>query len=402
MIETKVRWCSRCGLQNEMGRGTLCKKCEREIFESTENGGKAVPEPTRPPKRAVAATESVPGDRPGPRVQPISSTRSSWAPINLESIIEGELEDPPPSILARADGQALFYAGRVHVIAGEPESGKGWLALRAVVDEITQGHHAVYIDFEDTAQAIVARLRSLGAPVDRIVECFHYVRPDEPLGGTPPTSIWPGATLAVIDGTTEALATFGLKLESNTDQATFLKILARPLADAGVAVVLIDHVSKDRDRRGRWAIGSQHKLAGTDVTYMLDAKMPFGRGLNGISRLTVSKDRPGYIRATSVSGKLAGEVRFTSDPDTGAVNVEILAGVAATDFRPTALMERISRFLEGQDEKLTRNALLDSVTGDTHHLRRALDCLIQDGYVGFELGPRNSHLHFSIQEYRGE
>jgi AAA domain len=346
----------------------------------------------------LGATESADWHVPGVKDRP----DSSWAPVNLEPILEGGTDDPPPSILTRTDGQALFYTSRVHVIAGEPESGKGWLVCRAVVDELHAHQHVVYIDFETTASEIVSRLVSLGARVDEVVEFFHYIRPDEPLGDVDPASIATGATLVIVDGTTEALATFGLKLESNTDQAAFLKMLARPMADAGAAVVLLDHVTKDRDRRGRWAIGSQHKLAGTDVTYMLDQKMPFGRGLSGVSRLTVSKDRPGYIRAASVSGKTAGDVRLSSDPDTGSVAVEIHPGVAASDFRPTFLMERISRYLEGQDEKPSRTGLLDAVQGHNDHKRRALECLIQEGYVGFEPGPRNSHFHFSIREYRDE
>ena len=44
----------------------------------------------------------------------------------------------------------------------------------------------------------------------------------------------------------------------------------RPIAAAGAAVVLIDHVAKDKEKRGRYAIGAQHKLAGVAVAYGIE------------------------------------------------------------------------------------------------------------------------------------
>jgi hypothetical protein len=43
-----------------------------------------------------------------------------WTPVDLEPVLSGELVSERPSILQRTDGQALFYRGRVHVLAGEP------------------------------------------------------------------------------------------------------------------------------------------------------------------------------------------------------------------------------------------------------------------------------------------
>ena len=209
-----------------------------------------------------------------------------------------------------------------------------------------------------------------------------------------------GTSLVVIDGVTEALALFDLKLESSTDQAEFLKLLARRLAEVGPAVLHVDNVIKDKDRRGRYAIGSQHKLAGTDVTYMLEAIAPFGRGLSGKSKLTVSKDRPGFIRAASAKGKIVGEVRFESDPETGAMSVEIERTSDGERFRPTALMERVSRHLETIEERPSARQILTDVTGSSDYLKTALAVLIEEGYVGWELGERRSHSHYSIKPFR--
>jgi hypothetical protein len=82
----------------------------------------------------------------------------------------------------------------------------------------------------------------------------------------------------VVDGVTKAMVLQGLDIRDNKDVAEFLTKLARPLADAGAAVLLIDHVTKDREGRGRWELGAHHKLAGTDLTHMLEPIRSFGRG----------------------------------------------------------------------------------------------------------------------------
>ncbi len=67
----------------------------------------------------------------------------------------------------------------------------------------------------------------------------------------------------------------------DADAAKFLGMLLRPLADADAAAVAIDYVTKDPRARGCWAIRAQHKLAGVDVAYTLEAIRPFGRGFKG-------------------------------------------------------------------------------------------------------------------------
>jgi AAA domain len=69
-------------------------------------------------------------------------------------------------------------------------------------------------------------------------------------------------------------------------------------------------------------------------------------------------------------------------------------------WRPTALMERISRQLELQHEPVSRNQVETTVTGRLQWLRVAMDCLVQDGYVQEIEGPRNARLLLSIQAFR--
>jgi hypothetical protein len=54
------------------------------------------------------------------------------------------------------------------------------------------------------------------------------------------------------------MTTEGLALGDNTDVAAWMRPLPKRFAAAGAAVVVIDHVVKNRDDQGRYAIGGQH------------------------------------------------------------------------------------------------------------------------------------------------
>ncbi|MER6593833.1 hypothetical protein ABT214_18665 [Micromonospora purpureochromogenes] len=102
--------------------------------------------------------------------------RESWAFIDLSRALDGQ-KPPPPEVLKRADGKALFYKSKKHIVFGESESMKTWLVLIACVQEIQDGHNVIYVDFEDDEVTIVARLLSLGAEVKQIRDHFHYANP---------------------------------------------------------------------------------------------------------------------------------------------------------------------------------------------------------------------------------
>lgn len=331
---------------------------------------------------------------------------TTWHELPLLGVLEGDTEDDQPTMLVRDDGACLLYPGRVHVFAGEPESGKTWLALHACAEQISIGRHVIYIDFEDTIIGVIGRLVALDVDPQRILALFHYIRPAEPLGPegrhalaellirtTPP--------LVVLDGLTEALTLHGLALESNRDVAAFLELVPRFVARQGPAVVIIDHVTKDKEQRGRWAIGAQHKLAGVDgVSYGLEVVDPVVRDGDGLVRLVVAKDRPGHVRRAAADRKVAGEIHTTSEKDLLTVEIVTPGGQNGRgDWRPTELMERVSRWLEIHPGA-SRKAVEDSVTGKHAWVRRALQLLVDDGHATVECGPRGAHLHRIVKPYR--
>lgn len=325
--------------------------------------------------------------------------RSSWEPVDLAAILNGSQHDPAPETLARADGVCLLYAGRIHAVSAEPESGKGWLALHACAEQLAAGEHVVYIDYEDTAVNIVARLIALTVDPDAIRSRLHYVRPEDPV--TPEAvaalaELQPA--LVVIDGVTEALAMEGLDMASNQDVAGFYKRLARPFARAGAAVLLIDHVVKDREARGRYAIGAQHKLAGVDVAYKLDVAQPFGRGREGLVKITVTKDRPGHVRQHAADRERIAMMRLTSTGG-GSVTVTLEPPEGASvAFRPTVLMERISRAVY-EAPGLSIRGLREAVKGNNEAKSLALELLVNEGFVDARRDGQ-AVKHYPLHEYR--
>jgi hypothetical protein len=192
----------------------------------------------------------------------------TWRPVDLAAALDGGTIDPAPVLLTRDDGACLLYNGKVHTIAGESESLKTWLILLACATVINTGYHALFIDYEDAPDPIARRLLALGCSLDTILRFFHYVRPAEPYAAPAAAvlaSALPGPmAIVVIDGVTEAMSAHGYDPNDNADVAVFSARLPRPFAATGAIVVMIDHVTKNREGRGRFAIGAQHKLSAVD------------------------------------------------------------------------------------------------------------------------------------------
>lgn len=324
---------------------------------------------------------------------------TSWAPFDLKALMSGEQEEERPSILARSDGPRVLYRGRVHGLHGEPEACKGWTIGAACVEVLNAGGKVLYLDYEDTPANLVQRQVALGAGPAAIVERFHYVQPLDPARNIDLTFLHAlEPDLVVFDGMTEAFSIDGLKTADNDEIAAWLKTYPRPFARAGAAVVLIDHVTKDRESRGRYAIGGQHKLAGVDVAYSLHVVRPFGRGREGLVRLKVEKDRPGHVRAHQDDKGVIAMVELTSRPD-GSVSVSLEPpSEAGKAFRPTALMERISHAII-ETPGLSKRGIR-AIPGKKNDIKDlALEMLIAEEFVRVEMRGQTAH-HYSVKPFK--
>jgi hypothetical protein len=229
---------------------------------------------------------------------------ASWAPIDLGPYLDGTHVAPTATLLQRSDGLGLLYPRMTHSLHGESESGKSWVALWELSRLIKAEMPCAMVDFESDAGVVVSRLLLLGTPVELIAKWFHYRRPERsPAGDPEELAAWnvlmiTAYVLVVLDGVTDAMGLFGKASKDNDDAAAFAKLLPRQIADrTGAAVLMIDHVTKDKDSRGRFALGGQAKMASlTGAAFTVDVLQPLGEGLMGELELRVAKDRHGRLR----------------------------------------------------------------------------------------------------------
>jgi Bifunctional DNA primase/polymerase, N-terminal/AAA domain len=367
------------------GAGTLTPPAPRPGPTPTQP---TTPNPD-PPQPAPNSTAQPDADPP-PETRP----RTSWWPRNLDATLAGVEEEPPPAILARADGAHLFYAGKINALLGESESGKTWLLLLAVKQALADGRQVTYLDFEDTPAGIIGRLRSLGVPDTHLAQ-FAYIGPDETLHAAASDDLREHldatqSDLIALDGVNAAMTLLGLDLEKNKDATSFAQLLLKPLAASGACVVMNDHVPKSKEARGKGGIGAQAKRAMMDgCALTVEVVKPFGRGMTGELRIKVDKDRPGHVRAVCAEAKNVGKAVLVSNAETGMVEIVIHPPDSETSpadrerANHMMLMELVSAHLfENPPASETSKARIAKTIGRrAEEVRDAVDELVERGYV---------------------
>ncbi len=326
----------------------------------------------------------------------------SWHPIDI--VLIGTLPVHLPTI------GGLVYPGKKHVVAGEPEALKTYTFIAIALDEMRKGNAVMWIDFEMTGSDILSRLYSLGATDEEIRQFFIYLRPETALFRKADDTTQQDKLAALLDDRKPSLvvidsfdAALGLeKLDPNStaEVQDFWQMFGPFLTRAGSALVILDHLAKNREGRGAWSIGSQRKKSGADVHLIFNLKTPMSFTSIGRAAIVVGKDRLGQLTRPS-----PGVIVFEPAPPGGLVSYR-LAAVAAdaapstATFRPTALMQRISRYLESQSEAVSRTRVLESVEGKHAALRTAIEILISEKHVIEVIGVRQARLMHVEHPYR--
>lgn len=320
----------------------------------------------------------------------------SWTPVDLAAI-----DDAPPE---PATIGGLAYPGRRHVFSGEPESMKTWTTLVLAVEEIRAGRTVVFVDFEMGPREQLARLRDLGLTDDELAR-FLYLAPSEPMTNTQVRAdldqllLNHRPSLVVIDAFTGALEIHNLDPNVGVQVERFYRLVSNPLVAHGAALVLLDHLTKSKETRGRYSIGSERKLARVDVHLGFETIKPFGRGKTGLAKILTHKDRPGHLPRPKTA-----ELELRSSADTHTITWEIrLAedGADPSTFRPTVLMHRVSEYVAGTpaDDPPSRNTIETHVGGKAEFVRRAIDALVEEGYLHETTGARGARLLHHVKPF---
>lgn len=315
------------------------------------------------------------------------------SPELARAAFDGTYVTQRQTMLLRPDGAGLIYPGKVHSFAAEPGVGKTWIGLLAVVEAVERGEHAMVVDFEDTAATTFTRLRQMGAD-DRVVDQVHHVTPTTRYrDGALPTNVTELAarcSIVLIDSTGEALAHSGLDQNVDDDVTAWMRHAPRALARLGPAVVLIDHQVKDKESQGRWAIGSQRKLAAIDgVAYTVRLVEAFSQVKAGRMKITCAKDRGGNygvgvaVLDVAITPLGGGDLRLTVEVPPEMANTE-------SGWMPTHIMEEVSRWIEDlEGAGASKRQLTESLGRKAKDVRLAVDKLVELGH----LEARGTHMN---------
>ena len=317
----------------------------------------------------------------------------SWTPRNL-----AEMEDSPP-VQPTLGHVGFLYPGRRHVFSGPQESAKTLAAYVVGLSVVRTGRSVVLIDFEMGPWEAKTRLRELGAN-DEELGGFLYVEPERPATQSAVAGLVdaePG--LAILDAAAGAFSLEGYDDNSRKDVERWANAWVTPFWKAGIATIVLDHVTKNAETRGNYAIGSERKVGGADVHLGFSVVHPIKRGGTGVYKITTHKDRGGYLKR----GVLC-EFDLTSDAETHAITWQFKAAATSDKehpFRPTVKMEQASKWLEKQlEERVPMSHIEKGVGGDRDAGRLAIQILVDEGNFREEAGPRNARLMTLVRPYR--
>lgn len=316
----------------------------------------------------------------------------------VADIVRGDLPEIVPTIFQREDGQALIYPGLSHSFAGEPTSGKTMTALVAAAQLLAAGGRVLMVDYEGNRRVVGSRLRALGADPDTVGTSFHYLRPPtlDAAGrdelGRVAADIAPD--LVIVDGVAKGIARQGGNEDVAADFLAWVDTVIAPLTLCGAAVLMLDHVTKAKEGRGRWARGTGAKLGEIEgAAFGVDAVQKWSRTRPGRVHLRLEKDREGVL---GEEGAVVAVVTFTPSRDGLAVRV-IPPDTMSVDCE-AAVLEVL-----GSIPCASQKGILDEVREMRHRrglsafrdstVIEVLEVLVASGRVRESKGARNARMY---------
>lgn len=196
--------------------------------------------------------------------------------------------------------EPVVVHGRIHMVYGEPESGKTILVLAWVLDIIARGNDVLFIDEESGIAAVAGLLKSMHADpetVDRHVHYFPFPGIDKDrYAALLAYADRLSPALCVFDSLTDMLAVAGLDENSGIEVTSWMLGVAQALARRTYqpGVVLIDHVTKDTSNV-KYSVASRAKKAKSDVLWYIEKKDDFDQSKTAHVEIHRHKNRPGVL-----------------------------------------------------------------------------------------------------------
>jgi hypothetical protein len=274
-----------------------------------------------------------------------------------------------------SEGKPLLYKGAIHIVYGKPSTFKSWFAVNLL------GQADVRLwDFENGDASTMQRLQALGIGYEQASgytvpasESEILDRIDEYVINKP--------DILVVDGFSGFAEAMNINGEANNEVGHAFAKVFFPLKKAGITVVILDHLPKDASNPD-YPIGAQAKRSQADVAILFKhTKSP------NVVEIYVAKDRHGEISNRCESGAVPrrfGALTLTSKEDSVSLVVTpaYSASMNGSEITETEadLLEKIYRFVEENPNK-AKSAIETSVPGKTERKRKALQQLVDGGYV---------------------
>jgi len=193
----------------------------------------------------------------------------------------------------------VLVPGRVHLLYGEPESGKTVLGLSWVLLMVEMGLPVLIVDEESGIVALATMLEAMGADerVDELVHYFPFPSIDlESVDALVAYADEVRPAVVIFDSLTDMLTIAGLDENSGPEVTKWMKGVAERLSRAEYepAVLLIDHITKDA-LNTKYSIGSRAKKAKADVAWEVRKLAEFDKTKTAKVELHRHKNRPGYL-----------------------------------------------------------------------------------------------------------
>jgi hypothetical protein len=320
--------------------------------------------------------------------------RARWPTLNLADP-QYAIPPDPPAIAG------LLYQGKRHVASGPQESAKTLICYSLLLVALRADQPVAIVDFEMGPVATRRMLTDLGATTDEL-EQVAYTEPEGPPSQTDINyHLARDTRYVLIDASAGAFDSSGLDDNSRKDAEKFARQWIQPLFSRGIATIVLDHVTKNSETRGKYAIGSERKTGGADVHLGFDALKTLTRGGNGLVKVTAHKDRGAYMARPTVA-----MIELASDEETHAVTVTIRPPDPTEntqgEFRHTIYMEKVSKALEANDgQPMSKNALEEvPKIGKRDYVRAAIEELAADDYITIETGARGAKLITLVRPFR--
>ena len=186
-------------------------------------------------------------------------------------------------------------------------------------------------------------------------------------------------TLAIYDASVGAFDLAHLDDGKRGDAEKFARLFVRPFWQQGIATVVIDHVTKSKDGRGRYAIGSERKLGGADVTSASRSSRSCAAASPASCGSSTTRTGAGSYRGRAPANSTSQATPRHTRSDGSSGRHQPTHPAPQDSGQPTSWTALPP--LELHPDGLTRSKLYKATSGKRQWLVVGLDLLIGEGFV---------------------